>query len=125
MGTADARPAAEGSVRNRPARRHDGGLPRSARSLFRNTKRTTLWLKRRREDLGENPGGPAGGRLRQERCDRRAARPAEAEINTGCSSPPLSCETAHEERREAQADVMSVTFQIPGPLRSFAGGRSQ
>src|SRR6266850_5191761 len=51
MGSAHQRSAAEGLLRQRAARRHGRGLSRTVRHLFRNNRRTSLWLRQQRRHL--------------------------------------------------------------------------
>src|SRR5438105_3905638 len=60
MGTAHNRPAAEGLLRQHPARRHGRRLPGAVRYLFWNYRRTGLLLRRRRRYLESDRAGLAG-----------------------------------------------------------------
>lgn len=70
--------------------------------------------------MEENSGGTAGGGVREERGDRGAAGDAEFEGQAHGAGPVKI--KAGKEKSKGKAAV--ITFHIPGPLRSFSGGRS-
>src|SRR5262245_27222096 len=97
MGTADARPAAEGLLRQRAARCHGRRLARSLRRLLRHHGRTGLRLGRLRTELGADRQGSSG---------RALGRSADAAMIRVVLPAPL--------RRLAQVDGDEVTLEIEG-----------
>jgi hypothetical protein len=69
--------------------------------------------------VGTNPGGFAGGGVREERSDWRATRGAE--FDPGGVRP---VEKKTEEQHQTE-EATVIIFLIPGPLRSFSGGRKE
>src|SRR5687767_13189386 len=63
MGRADERAAAAGLLRERAARRDDGGFARLVRGLLRHDRRTSLWVERCRRYLDRDRAGSAGSSL--------------------------------------------------------------
>src|SRR5579864_3331200 len=127
MGAAHAWAAAEGSLRNRAARCYDDGFTPSARFVFRNTKRAALRVSRRGQDVEEDAGGSAGGGVREMCGDWRAASGAEF---AGVPGDIRAVENKDEEQYETEGqhkteEAAVIIFHIPGPLRSFSGGRSE
>src|SRR6266849_3873352 len=124
MGTVDARPSPEGSLRDRRARRHDDRLARSAWYLLRHEKRGALRINRRRQNVEEDSRRSAGDRLRKKRHGRGAARHAKAEADkSGRRHAAGEKVDPKTQRAASETQIVSITFHIPGPLRPFTGGR--
>ena len=72
--------------------------------------------------MEENTGRTALGGVRKKRGNRRAAGQPEREAGGGTRQFQINNSERQEQEGARQATV--ITFHIPGPLRSFAGGRS-
>ncbi len=130
VGGADEGPAAEGLLRQRPARRHGRRLARLLRRLLRHHRRPGLRLRRLRGQLGAHRPRPAAPCCpsRSRRCHdpRRAAAPPAHDRAGGGRGAPRRRRPGHaaDGPRRPRAPLPHAARDDPRPRPPSSDGRS-